>query len=170
MAIIAKDNQKEYTPAPEGLHLSVCCDVIDQGIQETQWGPKPKVDLRWQTETTYTDETTSKEKRFQVTKRYTLSLSEKSSLRRDLEAWRGRKFTKEELLGFDLEKLIEANCQLQIIHNIADNGKVYGNIQAIVPIGRGMTKIRPLDYIRVINRAHATEPIQPEDDDDSLPF
>ena len=171
MPIIAKNNQREYTPAPEGLHQAVCVDVVDLGLEETKWGKKEKVRIAWQTEATYSDENTQKEKRFVVVSKYTLSLNEKATLRHHLEAWRGKKFTKEELRGFDLEVLIGANCQLQIIHNIADDGRTYANIQAVVPLGKGMTKLQPLEYTRVKDRQTGEE--QPEtvpEEDDDLPF
>lgn len=152
MPIIAKDNRREFTPAPEGLHQAVCVDVTDLGLQATQWGEKQKVEIRWQLEEK--DEETGK--RFLIMSRYTNSLNEKATLRQHLEAWRGRRFTAEELEGFDLEKLLGANCQLQIIHNIVDGGRTYANVQAIVPLGKGMTKLRGEDYIRVIDRTPAT--------------
>ena len=41
-------------------------------------------------------------RRFQLRKDYKNSLHEKAGLRKDLEAWRGRRFTDAELAGFDL--------------------------------------------------------------------
>jgi hypothetical protein len=99
-------------------------------------------------------------------------LSEKSRLRPTLEAWRGRKFTKEELDGFDLEKLIAAPCQIQIVHNISDEGRIYGNMQAVVPSAKGMAKLSPQDYVRMKDRAREQgtgTPTSPGDDD-ALPF
>lgn len=92
-------------------------------------------------------------KNFMVSKSYTASLNDKANLCQDLETWRGRKFTAEEKMGFDLEKLVGAPCQLQIVHNVVDGGQVYANVQAIVPIGKGMTKMRvPSDYVRKQDR------------------
>jgi hypothetical protein len=151
MPIIARDNRKDFTPAPEGLHQAVCCDVIDLGICETNWGDKHQVEIRWQLEVTNEENG----KPFMVLKRYTLSLHEKAALRQHLEAWRSRKFTAEELEGFDLEKLVGVNCQIQVVHNVSDDGRRYGNVQAIVPLGRGMTKMRVRDYVRVVDREDA---------------
>jgi hypothetical protein len=152
VAIIAKDNRKEFTPAPEGLHQAVCVDVIDLGLQQTPWGEKHKVDVRWELEVTGDNG-----RPMIVSKRYTLSLNEKATLRQHLEAWRGRKFKPEELEGFDLEKLLGVNGQLQIVHNIADDGRIFANVQAIVPLGKGMTKMRPSDdYVRMVDRAAAS--------------
>ena len=149
MAIIVRKPESSFTPCPEGLHQAVCVDVVDLGLQKTAYGEKHKVELRWQTEL----ENAETNRRFQLRKWYTASLHEKASLRKDLECWRGRKFTEEELKAFDLEKLIGANCQLQVIHNITDDGKTYDNIQAIVPHNVKLPKLAPQDYTREQDRA-----------------
>lgn len=165
MPIMARDNRKEFTPAPEGLHQGVCVDVVDLGLQSTPWGEKQKVELRWQLDQVNAETS----KRFLVTKRYTLSLNEKAILRQHLEAWRGKRFTKEELEGFDLEKLLGVNCQLQVVHELSDQGRIYSNVQAIVPIGKGMTKMRGEEYVRVIDRQKAEAGPEVHSDDD-VPF
>lgn len=168
MPIIASYNQKDFTPAPEGLHQAVCVDVVDKGLVDGPWGPKPTIQIRWQLE--QADEATGK--RFMVVANYNLSLNEKANLRKILKGWRGRDFTAEELKGFDLEKLVGANCQLQLIHNLSDNGRTYANVQTVVPIGKGMVKIEPEpDYVRMKDRpaqqaAHANG----ADDDSDIPF
>lgn len=167
MAIIARDSQTDFTPAPEGLHQAVCVDVVDQGLKDSQWGEKHKVDIRWQIDQPNPD---NQGKPFMVIKRYTLSLSEKANLRQDLEAWRGRRFSKEELEGFDLEMLIGVNCQVQIIHNLGDNGKKWANVQAVVPLGKGMAKIQAQDYIRVIDRDNGNGQGAAVQADDEVPF
>lgn len=169
MAIIARGNKKDFTPAPEGLWPAVCIDVVDLGIVKSQWGDKHKVQLRWALE----EIDPKTEKPHMVVKRYTLSLHEKASLRRELETWRGRKFTAQESEGFDLEKLIGVNCQLQIMHNIQAEGDVYANIQAIVPAAKGVVRIPiPSDYIRMCDRNKPAEggadPFEATDDD--IPF
>ena len=85
--IIAKDNRREFTPAPEGLHQGVCVDVIDHGIVPTQWGDKQKVEIRWQLD--QVDEEAREPRRFLVSNRYTLSLNEKATLRHHLPPWGG---------------------------------------------------------------------------------
>lgn len=152
MPIIAKKPESNFTPCPEGLHQAVCVDVVDLGLQKGQFGEKHKVEIRWQV-----DQENEQGRRFQLRKWYTLSLHEKSNLRKDLECWRGRKFTEAELAGFDLENLIKANCQLQVIHNISDEGKTYDNVQAIVPHNAKLPKIAPQDYVREQDRAKAGE-------------
>lgn len=144
---VVKDNKKEYDPAPEGLHQAVCVDEIDVGMQDSPWGQIHKIELRWQIE----EINPKNGKPYLVVARYTASLNKKSNLCKHLEAWRGRKFTPEEKEGFDLANLIGVNCQLQIEHNVTENG-TYANIQAIVPVRKGMEKLQPIDYERVKDR------------------
>lgn len=148
MPIIARKPEISFTPCPEGLHHAVCVDVCDLGIVKGQYGEKHKVEIRWQTDVTNKDTG----KRFELRKWYTLSLHEKANLRKDLECWRGRKFTDTELEGFDLECLLGVNCQLQVIHNITDEGKTFDSVQAIVPHNARLPKIAPLDYVRQQDR------------------
>jgi hypothetical protein len=109
--------------------------------------------------------------RHTVSARYTVSLHKKSRLRQHLEMWRGKAFTAEELKGFDLEKLIGANGQMQVVHNVADEGKVYANVQAIVPAQGGSPKLAPLNYVRVKERpANGTGEPGAGDGDTELPF
>lgn len=154
MSFIVKDSKKDYTPAPEGLHQAVCIDVVDLGIQHTQYGDQVKIEVRWVLEEI--DPKTKKQ--YMVLRRFTPSLHKKASLRAVLESWRGQKFTDEELKGFDIEKLLGANCQLQICHNISSDGDTYANVQAVVPISSKTARMAvPADYIRVCEREHRAE-------------
>lgn len=154
MAIYARAPESKYPVAPEGLHPAACCDVVDLGLVDTQFGQKHKVEIRWQLE-----EAIESEKgliRPIVRQRFTNSLHEKAKLRGVLETWRGRKFTKDELAGFDLEKLIGASCQIQVIHNVSDEGQTFANVNAVIPLGKGMAKVRvESDYVRQADREKA---------------
>lgn len=135
-------------PAPDGLHPAVCVDVVSLGLQPSAWGPKPRVRIVWQLEL----ESPDTERRFVVHRTYTLSLGAKAALRRDLESWRGKAFSSEELAGFDLLKLLGVNCQLQTVLTIREGGGSYANVQAIVPAGRGTAKLQPVGYVREKDR------------------
>ena len=168
MAIYARKSNTTYANPPEGLHPAVCIDVLDLGEQQTAWGLKPKIELRWQID----EINPETQKPFQVRARFTNSLHEKAILRQTLETWRNRKFTAEELKGFDLETLIGVGCQVQIVHAPGDEGRVWANVQAVVPFPKGMVKLKARDYVREQDRVaestngHAKE----EDDDDRAPF
>ena len=152
MPIIVRDNRVEFAPCPEGLQQAICVDVEDLGEQTTPWGPKHQVRVWWQSENRNAE---NGGKRFLVSKKFTNSLHPKARLRGDLESWRGMKFSDKEVEGFDLEKLINSNCQILIQHNISDRGGIFANVQSIVPLGKGMTKFETEDYVRRQDRASA---------------
>jgi hypothetical protein len=167
MAIIAKEG-RSFEPCPQGSQQAVCVDVIDRGELETPWGIKHKVDIVWQSA-----ELMETAKPFLVTKRYTLSLHEKSALRHDLQGWRGREFTDAELAGFDLESVLGVNCILTVIHKKGSKGGTFANVNSIAPLMKGQTKLKPIEYVRFIDRApepsDADNDMAPLDDSD-IPF
>jgi hypothetical protein len=167
MPIIVKDNKKDFTPAPEGLQQAVCCDVIEMGEQPTPWGPKEKIEIRWQS-SRYNSETQS---RYIISARYTASLHEKSNLRQHLESWRGKPFGEDEIEeGFDLEKLIGANCQIQVIHQESQKGRTYAKVQTIVAIMKG-PKIEVEDYVRQKDYdEHQEDTAHVDEGDAAVPF
>jgi hypothetical protein len=143
MAIIVKGG--DFVPAPEGMHSAVCVDALDLGEQETPWGPKHKVSLVWEIAARMEDG-----KPFTVRKWYTASLNEKSNLYKDLCSWRGRDFTAEELKGFDIEKVVGAQCQVFVQHTQKD-GQVRGNVRVVTkPAGPKLTPSG--HYVRVKDR------------------
>jgi hypothetical protein len=166
MPITVREPESKFQPAPEGLWPAVCVDVIDKGEQETPWGRKAKVELRWQIDEANPDTG----KRYEVRAWYTASLSEKAKLRQVLETWRARKFTADELKGFDLEAVLGANCQIQIVHNASDEGKVFANVQAVVPASRGAIKLAPLDYVREQDRVGHAASASADESVDAIPF
>lgn len=76
------------------------------------------------------------EEPFVVSKTYTMSLGEKSTLRKDLENWRGQKFTEQELKGFDITKLLGHTCMIQVVHS--EDGR-FANVSGVSKIPKGMT-------------------------------
>lgn len=183
--VVAKDSGVDFERIPAGTWQAVCVADYDLGFQQTaQYGAKHKVLITFEiTEVMQKGEHAGK--RFQISKRYTNSLNEKSQLRKDLEAWRGKPFTADEVKGFDLDKLIGANCFLNIVHE-QKGDRTYANIKAImkVPNGTPMMKpetpfdpANPPDWVKKI-QAQAVDPSaknghaeqEPPIGDDEIPF
>ena len=67
-----------------------------------------------------------------------------------------------------VEKLLGANCQLNIQH-VTKDGKLYANVVSIVPLGKNMPKMVAKDYVRVQDRtdvereAETHEPLTAEE-------
>ena len=145
MALIAKETGSgDFTPIPEGMHHAICYGIYDLGTHFSEKFGKSahKVLILWEIPNIRIDVEVGGEVKNlpkSISKQYTLSLNEKAILRKDLESWRGKRFSKDELGGFDLARLIGANCQLQILHHEKD-GRVYSNIQTIVPVMQGMSR------------------------------
>jgi hypothetical protein len=166
MPIIAKgSDRKSFAPAPEGTHQAVCVDILDKGMLPNKFKEgqlQHKIDIAWEI-----DETRDDGKRFVVFKRYTLSLDDRSNLRRDLQAWRGKPFTPAELAGFDVETVKGANCLVNILWNKSDDGtRTYANVMSVSPLVKGMSKIALKDYVR--HTDEALSPVPPPSDDDGV--
>jgi len=145
MALMAKKPEGgNFDPVTQGLHQAVCYALYDLGTQfQEKFGKSVhKVLIGWEIpgERIEVDRDGTKLNLPRaISKQYTLSLHEKANLRKDLESWRGRAFTEEEVEGFDLKKLLGANCMIQVIHKTKD-GKTYANVTNVVQLPRGMTK------------------------------
>jgi hypothetical protein len=155
--IVAKAKSKDFVPAPEGLHRAVCVDVTDLGMVIVEYKGNKKLQhkilISWQIE----ERIPETGKPFIVSKRYTNSLHKKATLRSDLESWRGKRFTDQELEGFDLERLLKVNCQINVTHNKVEDD-TYANVISIVPAAKGLPPLVPEDYIRRCNRPDYVPP------------
>lgn len=144
MAIIARasgDGQQRELPEA-GTHMAVCVQVIDIGTQETEWQGKTvaqrKILIGWELDTT-----DSEGEPFVQWQRYTLSLNERASLRRDLENWRGRQFSADELEAFDLKNIMGKSCLLQIVHSPGKEGRTYANVSGVSALMKSQKPIKP---------------------------
>jgi hypothetical protein len=59
-----------------------------------------------------------------------------------LAAWRGRDFTEEEAKGFDISKLLNVYCMLNVTTS-ENNGKSYTNIAGITPLPQALKNAKP---------------------------
>lgn len=140
MSLIAREPEgSNIPPLPEGVYVGTCYLLADIGEQYNKLNEswKQKVIIGWEIngESITID---GKEEPRTICGFYGNSLHEKSTLRKILECWRGKRFTPEELAGFDLRKIVGTACQLQIAHTIKDDGKVRADVKSIVALTRGM--------------------------------
>jgi hypothetical protein len=148
MALIAKESGGgTFTPVPQGMHLARCYRVVDLGTQKSEYlgtiKHLPKVMLQF--EVHGEDENgkpivTAKNEPMSISKNFTLSLAEKATLRKDLQTWRGREFTQEELRGFELKNVLGAWAMISVIKAAGSNGKEYTNIAAIMSVPPAIKK------------------------------
>lgn len=138
----------DFTPVPEGTHIAVCDMVVDLGKQKTTYmgdtTVKPQVYIRWQIpaeRTEWTDgDGVKHEGPMVIGKTYTASLGEKANLRKDLQAWRGKTFTEEELRKFDISKLLGVAATITVTHKPKESGGVYANVTSVGGLPKGMPR------------------------------
>ena len=122
--LVLPTRDKEFEPAPAGLHPAVCVDIIDVGYQKDPWGNvKPQIRICWQIDKRRDPDEDGARKRFLVSCFYTLSLfgggpgMNTAKLREHLESWLGRPLDDdkiEEAGGIDLDRMVGKPCALTI--------------------------------------------------------
>ena len=148
MALIAKESGGgTFTPVPQGMHLARCYRVVDLGTQKSEYlgtiKHLPKVMLQFEVHGEDEDGkaiVTTKNEPMTISKNFTLSLAEKATLRKDLQTWRGREFTAEELRGFELKNVLGAWAMISVIKAAGANGKEYTNVAAIMSVPPAIKK------------------------------
>lgn len=145
MSMIASDNGGQTIEKLEnGVYTAVSSAIIDLGLQRNEQFEKTqrKFMLVWNILGEDIEINDEKQPRV-ISKEYSFSLHEKSTLRKDLQAWRGKPFSEEELHGFNILSVLNKACQLQIILEERNNRK-YNNIAGIMSLPKG-TQVDGLD-------------------------
>lgn len=179
MAIVAKASRGgTFIPCPSGNQAAICVDVVDHSLVKSEFYKNDDGTDKWQHKVSVvweSSELMTNGRPFLINKKYTLSLGEKATLRHDLESWRGRSFTEDELSGFEVENVIGASALLNVVHKAGSKGGTFANVASVSPLMKGMSKLVPSgDYVRVCDRT----PTEPSDDergditpsDDEIPF
>jgi len=141
--LVTAKSGADIEPVPEGLHLAVCVGLYDVGtIHSDLFGRDArKVILQFE----FPELPPLDSGPRIMSRQFTMSLNAKAKLRAFLETWRGRKFTEQELAGFDLEKLLGEPCQAQVMHSVKEDGRTSANITTAIPAPKG---VRPVASIK----------------------
>jgi hypothetical protein len=128
MPLTATAKATSFDPPPAGIHPGIVYAVVDLGHQEKEWQGKinilHQVWIAW--EFPELEFETEDGKKLCKTQSIflTLSTGSKSNMLPLLEGWKGRELTNTEKLNFDVSKLIDHPCYVQIIHKEDGNGKI----------------------------------------------
>lgn len=131
----------DFENAKPGTYTALCFKVIDLGKQPSTYKGQPsdpvrKVLIYWELDAKMEDG-----RPYIVTNRYTLSLGKKAYLRRDLESWFAKKFSKESAdKGFPMNQLLGKSCMLSLV----DNGD-YVNVSAVMKRPDSVPKPKPIN-------------------------
>ena len=146
MALIARESGGgTFTPVPPGMYLARCYRIVDLGTQKSEYLGQiknlPKVMLQFEVhgeDDAGKPLVTAKGEPMSISKNFTLSLAEKATLRKDLQTWRGREFTADELRGFQIDNVLGAWAMIAITKAVGNNGKDYTNIANINSVPKAM--------------------------------
>ena len=131
-------------PVPQGMHHAVCYSVVDLGTHPNDFpGAKPGAtrrlvmitwelpDIRMEWEK---DGETNDMPRV-ISKEYTLSMSEKANLRKDLNTWKGTVLSDDDAYKVDILDLVGVNATLQVSHKLAKStGNPYAIVTSVLPL------------------------------------
>jgi len=141
MSFIVEDKGGNFERCPPGMHLGRCYRIVDLGTQKTEYMGEVKylhkIMLGWEIHGSDDNGKPLKMvdgRPFAIFKNYTLAWSEKANLRIDLQAWRGKAFTQEEMRKFDLKNILGAWCMLNVIDRAGQNGNTYSNVSSVTPV------------------------------------
>jgi hypothetical protein len=111
------------------------------GKQQSTWQGKikiqPKVMFQFEIHSEDADGNpllTDKGEPMSISKNFTASFFDTAKLRTELENWRSRAFTEEELRGFQLKNVLGVWAMLSVVREKGQDGKDYTNISSINPV------------------------------------
>lgn len=145
MAINATSTGTQRELIPAGNYIARCYQMIEIGtVNEVIMGETKtmrKVRIGWELpEETRVFNQDKGEQPFVISQEFTLSMHEKSNLRKVLASWRGKDFTEEEAKCFDISKLLGVACMLNVIHKPSktDPTKIYEQIGSVSPLPKSV--------------------------------
>ena len=134
--IVKEGSKSNIEPVPEGQHQAICDLVCDMGIQKTKFGDKHQVYIRFQLPNLMFEYQGEQKPRV-LGLTFTASLHQKASLRKFVEAWRGKHLTPKQLEGFEMNDMAGKTAYLQVVHNqVGDD--VYANISGVMALPKEM--------------------------------
>jgi hypothetical protein len=150
MAIMARNAGGNYEPVPAGNHVARVYSIIHIGtVRENIKGEekemnKVRISFELPNETKEFKEGEG-EKPYTISKDYTLSMFEKSDLRKFIDSTVPGGLSEEEVDVYDVTLLMGKAVMLNVIHKTSGKGNVYANITAAAAIPKGMTVPGPVN-------------------------
>lgn len=136
-------SKKEFKLVPAGTHLARCFGFIHVGHVPNTYpnATTPtvnKIRLTWELpEEKEVFKEGAEPQPFSISQDYTLSMNEKSNLRKIVQSWFGKTMTDEEAADFDVESLVGLECLLTIAHQ-KKTDKTFAVVQNITQLPKAM--------------------------------
>ena len=122
MSLTLKQGENDFQKLEKGIYHATCFRMVDLGTQDNTYKGETnkRLQVRLDFEITEaldpdTNQVLMADGRpFGVGKEYTASLFESANLRKDLESWRGKSFTQEELDSLELTDFLGCTVKIEV--------------------------------------------------------
>jgi hypothetical protein len=146
------DTISSFENPPAGVHPARLIRILDLGSQPSSFPGQTKlvrkIVLSFEL---LGEERMSDGRPFVVTRRFSMTIGEKSALRPFLEGWRGRKYSPEDLRnGLPIENTLGQYALLTLIESERD-GRMYANIASASMLPKGMPKPEGVNAIQLLD-------------------
>tara|TARA_R110000824_G_scaffold3553_1_gene16966 strand:- start:42 stop:683 length:642 start_codon:yes stop_codon:yes gene_type:complete len=153
--IVSSGAKTKREIVPSGTHIARCYSMIHIGTIEWEYqGEKKfsnKVRLSFELPNEMRDFGGEKEQPMVISKEYTLSLHEKSNLRKDFESWNGSGMSAAELKSFDITQLLGKAAMISIIHKQSQKGNEFAQIGNLNSMTKGVECPKQINQNFVFN-------------------
>lgn len=136
--ILGSRAKPSIPPVEPGTYFAVCIGDIDLGEQETAYNGKTRyvnqIQLIFELPNELIEVDGEQQPRW-LSRRFSVSMSNKSNLRKFLETWYGKQFTDEAVKDFDTKDLLGKPAMLSVV--LSEDG-LYANIASAAALPKGV--------------------------------
>lgn len=148
--IKATQNDGASSIAPSGTHVARCYQIIHIGTIADSYQGEPRMVNKVRIVFELPDclaifQKDKGEQPYSLGQDFTLSMHEKSGLRKFVQTWLGKTMTDREANNFDITTLLGSDCMLTVMHKESASGKVFANIQGISSLMKGLVVPEPIN-------------------------
>ena len=128
----------DFVAHPVGQYEGKIIEVVNKGVVETKFGPKPKVAVAIESEAKMDDGSS-----FRIDRWFSISSHPKSSLREFRETMLARTLTQEEANDLNSDELLGRNVGFIVVHRENPEGLAFSNVSNIWPLNPPVASVVP---------------------------
>jgi hypothetical protein len=132
-----KTGSEDFPVLSEGSHVARCYAVLDLGTHEKVWQGQKKMERQVRVVWEVPGERMNDGRPMAISRTYKASLHEKSSLRKNIESWRGKRLSEAEVDNFDITMLLGRPAMLGVVHTTGADGGVFAGVDTIMVPPKG---------------------------------
>lgn len=149
--IIGTRAKPKVPPVEAGTYMAICVGIYDLGEQQTEYKGK----TRYSNQIMFTFELSGvtmeidgETKPRQLSRTFSVSTSNKATLRKFLTSWRGKAFSDDEIQAFDTDSMLGRSAMIQVVHN--ETGE-YANIDGVMQLPKGLPALSTQSELMCFN-------------------